>query len=360
MHLTTAKLRYVLLRWSGVLALLALWEIAPRLGWADAQFLPALSTTLQAVKQLGLDGSLYSHLVVSLWRVLTGLLLAVAVAVPLAFILEGWFAGLSRQLDPLFRLLSHVNPFSLAPVFILFFGIGEAQKLAIISLVTVWPILFHTITGIRAVDPLLVKTARSLHVSRFRMARDVLLPAAFPTIITGLRVGTQMAVFMLVAAEMLGASAGMGWLVHNSAMNYQIPRMYAGGGFIILLGIGINQFILQLERDSFFWQTPPALLDQRSERQIPATGNTYYLPLITGVLIGILFFGGQEVARINSQAAASGFTAEQPSHHHTRPDDGAVNTAPPERHNHHMSMPGHGAEQEGGHKDAANDKPESP
>ncbi|CUH97071.1 hypothetical protein P22_3197 [Propionispora sp. 2/2-37] len=335
MQLIAARIKYGFIRWSGVLAFLLLWEAAPRLGWVDAQFLPVLSTILLAVEQLALDGSLYTHLVVSLWRALTGLVLAAVVAVPLAFLLEGWFSGTARRLDPLFRLLSHVNPFSLAPVFILFFGIGETQKLAIISLVTVWPILFHTITGIRSVDPLLVKTARSLQVSRFRLARDVLFPAALPTIITGLRIGTQMAVFMLVAAEMLGAGAGMGWLVHNSAMNYQIPRMYAGGIFIILLGILINQFILHWERESLFQQTPPDAAGQRPEpRQVINRGGSH-LPIAVGIMIGILFFGAQEVGRINREAAASGFPAEHHNHHGAAADAQEKETMPGS-HNHHI------------------------
>jgi NitT/TauT family transport system permease protein len=228
------------------------------------------------------------------------MLLAIVIALPLGFILEGWFPSGSRRLDPFFRLLSHLNPFSLAPVFMLFFGIGELEKLAIITLVAVWPVLFHTITGIRTVDPLIIKTAYSLNVSKLILMRDVLLPGALPTIITGLRVGTQMAVFMLIAAEMLGASAGLGWLVHNSAMLYQIPRMYAGGLSIIVLGICINQIILRIERNSLFWKDSIEFLGQTNRRAVNFT-NSLYVPILIGVIVGILFFGGQEVNRVNSQ-----------------------------------------------------------
>ena len=288
------------IRASGLVAFLLLWEIAPRLGWTDAQFLPPLSIVLKAVGQLWQEGVLYTHLIVSLWRALLGLLLSVIIALPLAFILEGWFPKASRRLDPLFRLLSHINPFSLAPVFILFFGIGELEKLAIITLVALWPVLFHTITGIRTVDPLFIKMAHSLNVSKRILARDVLWPSALPTIITGLRVGTQMAVFMLVAAEMLGASAGMGWLVHNSAMMYQIPRMYAGGMFIIFIGFCINKIIMRIEKSSLFWKNSIRVLDQR-ERKEAKPISSFYVPVMTGIIAGIIIFGGQEVSRVNSQ-----------------------------------------------------------
>lgn len=305
------KFREGIIRSSGLVAFLVLWEIAPRLGWADSQFLPPLSVVLKAAGVLWNDGFLYTHIIFSLWRVLLGMLLSVAIALPMGFILEGWFPKVSKRLDPLFRLLSHLNPFSLAPVFMLFFGIGELEKLAIITLVAVWPVLFHTITGIRTVDPLFIKTARSLNLSKMILARDVLLPSAMPTIITGLRVGTQMAVFMLIAAEMLGSSAGLGWLVHNSAMLYQIPRMYAGGLFIILLGICINQIILRIEKGSLFWQEPIELLGQTNRKAANST-SSLYVPILIGVLAGILFFGGQEVSRVNSQGL---YNKDNMSHH---------------------------------------------
>lgn len=289
------------LRWSGLLMFLLLWEAVPRFGWADAQFLPPLTVVLQAIYRLGAEGSLYIHLMVSLWRVLLGLLLAITIALPLAFVLEVRFPAQAKQMDPLFRLLSHVNPFSLAPLFILLFGIGEAEKLAIITLVAIWPLLFHTITGIRAVDPVLVKTARSMKVSALFLVREVLFPAALPIIITGLRVGTQMAVFMLIAAEMLGAGAGLGWLVHNSAMLYQIPRMYAGGLLIILVGIFINKLILQFERDSLFWQEPVDVVTEKSVTKDSDRLSSILAPVLIGALAGILFFGSQEVIRVNSQ-----------------------------------------------------------
>jgi NitT/TauT family transport system permease protein len=311
MKMVFNKYRSGVIRSSGLVIFLVLWEIAPRLGWADSQFLPPLSTVLKAVGLLWTDGFLYTHIIVSLWRALLGMLLSVAIALPMGFILEGWFPKVSKQLDPLFRLLSHLNPFSLAPVFILFFGIGELEKLAIIALVAVWPVLFHTITGIRTVDPLFIKTARSLNVSKMILARDVLLPGALPTIITGLRVGTQMAVFMLIAAEMLGSSAGLGWLVHNSAMMSQIPRMYAGGLFIILLGICINQIILRIEKNSLFWKNSVEVLGQTNTKA-SNFASSLYVPIITGVIAGILFFGGQEVNRVNSQGL---YNKDNMNHH---------------------------------------------
>ncbi|HWR41169.1 MAG TPA: ABC transporter permease [Patescibacteria group bacterium] len=303
------------LRYSGLVAFFVLWEAAPRLGWADPQFLPPLSAVLQSIYWLAVDGELYSHLIVSLWRALVGLMLAALVALPLGFILGARCPETARHLDPLFRLLSQVNPFSLAPVFMLCFGIGEISKLMTIALVALWPILFHTITGVRMVDPLLVKTARSLTVTRGVMVSEVLLPGAFPTIISGFRVATQMTVFMLIAAEMLGAAAGLGWLVHNSAMLSQIPRMYAGGAFIILLGIIINQILLKVERESMFWRECPGPVTDEVVRSLSGKTRSLYVAAFACAFAFVLICGSQEVRRVNIQGLHSDKTASHQHNH---------------------------------------------
>lgn len=300
------RIREAGLRSSGLIALLALWEFAPRFGVIDAQFLPPFSSVMLAGKELLDMGLLYTHVIVSLWRVLLGLLLAVIIALPLGFFLEVLFPKAVRQTETLFRLLSHVNPFSLAPLFILLFGLGEKEKLAIISLVSFWPLLFHTITGIRLVDPLLIKTAKSLNVSTLCLVRDILFPGALPTIFTGMRISVQMAVFMLIAAEMLGAGGGLGWLVHNSAMMYQIPRMYAGGMLIILIGVSLNRILLWLQKNSWFWQPFTPVFGERVylERVRPLHGKFGF---VVAILFGlIILFGGQEVNRVNLQGGVVG------------------------------------------------------
>ena len=297
-----------ILRGSGIFILLVLWEIAPRLGWVDAKFLPALSTVLKTLVWLWTNDDLPIHIIVSLWRAVFSLLLAAAIALPLGLLLEGGFPQLNKRLDSFFRLMSHVNPFSLAPVFLLFFGIGETEKLAIITLVALWPILFHTITGVRTIDPLLIKTARSLKVSSWVLAREVLLPGAFPTIMTGLRIGAQITTFMLVGAEMLGAQAGLGWMVHNSAMVFHIPRLYAAGVLIILLGILINQVLSKIEQDSAFWQESVEFLDIQSDNKQTKRPNDFYIPALIGIVAGILILGGHQVNQVNIQGLSGPIT----------------------------------------------------
>lgn len=200
----------LLLKSSGIIIFLLLWEIAPRLNWLDAQFLPPFSSAIMTIHHLWMNSDLPTHIIFSLWKTLTGLLIASLLALPLGFFIGGYMPWLVPNLNPLFRILAQVNPFSLMPVFILFFGIGEQAKLATVAWVCFWPMLFYVITGVRNLDTILIKSALSMGVTRWQLFTKVLLPGAAPTIFVGLRTGADMAFFILIAAEMVGASAGAG------------------------------------------------------------------------------------------------------------------------------------------------------
>lgn len=238
----------------GIIAFLLLWEFAPRFGWADPQFIPPLSKVLLAAWKLAITGDLFIHIAASLQRTLVGLVLAIIIAVPLGFILGGFFQNLTKYLQPLLNILGQINAFSLFPIFILFFGIGEVAKISIIFWSCIWPILFTTIAGVHQVDPLLIKGARSMGAGRITIFFKVVLPGAAPSIFTGLRFGSSVAFLMLIAAEMIGASAGLGWLVHNSAVNSIMPRLFASTITIALLSMGLNYLIHWIEGNVVTWR----------------------------------------------------------------------------------------------------------
>lgn len=227
-----------------------LWEISPRIGLVDDQFIPSLSTVLVTIFNLAQSGELFIHVGYSLRRALLGFAFASAIAIPLGFMLGGAFTTLEEISDSLLQVLAQINPFSVFPVFMLFFGIGETTKVAIIFWVSIWPILFNTIQGVRNIDPLLIKAATTMGTRKFTLFWKVILPAAAPSIFTGIRMGAGNSFFMLIAAEMIGSSAGLGWMVLNSQVNYQIPKLYAAAVTIAVLGITINRLILRAERNA--------------------------------------------------------------------------------------------------------------
>ncbi|MCW2277697.1 ABC transporter permease [Heliophilum fasciatum] len=241
----------------GLIGFFVIWEMAPRIGLADPQFIPPVSQVIADMWKIGSSGELFIHIVTSLRRTLLGLFLAIVLAIPTGFILGGIFPRLTQYLRPLLRLFGQINAFSLFPIFILFFGIGEVAKVSIIFWSTIWPVLFTTIAGVQQVDPLYIKSARSVGANPVTIFFKVILPGAAPSIFTGIRLGSTTAFLMLIAAEMIGASAGLGWLIHNSQINNLIPRLFVATITIALLGMGLNYYIHWFEANLLTWKQAP-------------------------------------------------------------------------------------------------------
>jgi NitT/TauT family transport system permease protein len=239
---------------SSILLFFALWELAPRAGGLLETFIAPPSVVLRTLWELLLTGELLGHVAVSLSRATAGFAVATLVALPLGFLLGGAFSSFERIVNPVLRFLGQVNPFSLSPLFIMLFGISELSKGAMIFWVCVWPILFNTITGVKGIDPLLVKAARSMGIGLPTLFCKVILPAASPGIFTGLKMGSGTAFFMLIAAEMIGASSGLGWLVWNAQINFQIPKLFAATAVISVLGMILNLLLALAEKRLLGWR----------------------------------------------------------------------------------------------------------
>jgi NitT/TauT family transport system permease protein len=231
------------------------WETAPRLALVDRTFLPPFSEVAVAWWQLLLDGQLAEHTQASLGRSLTGFGLAVALAVPLGLLI-GWYRPLADLLGPLLEVFRNTAALALLPVFVLLLGIGETSKISIVLYACTWPILLNTISAVRSVDPTLLRLARSMDLPAPRIFQKVILPASVPTVFTGIRLAGAVAILVLVAAEMVGAKAGLGYLVNASQFNFAIPDMYAGIITISAIGVGFNQLLVALERRFTSWRTP--------------------------------------------------------------------------------------------------------
>ncbi|HEX8869069.1 MAG TPA: ABC transporter permease [Lentzea sp.] len=238
-----------------IVALLTLWEVAPRLGLVDPTFLPSFSTVLGAWWDLLLNGQLLENTQASLARSLSGFGLAVAGAVPLGLLI-GWYKPVSTLLSPLLEVFRNTAALALLPVFVLLLGIGETSKIAIVFYACAWPILLNTISAVGGVDPTLLRLARSMNLSGFRLFQKVILPAAVPTVFTGIRLAGAVSILVLVAAEMVGAKAGLGYLINASQFNFAIPQMYAGIITISAIGVLFNQLLVSLERRFTSWRVP--------------------------------------------------------------------------------------------------------
>jgi NitT/TauT family transport system permease protein len=237
-----------------IILFLLIWEAAPRLGLVNNLFISPPSVIFASIVNLILSGELIHQTISSLIRVTIGFGLALLVALPLGFLLGGWFKEFETSVNPLLQILGQANPFTLFPIFMALLGIGEISKIAIIYWVCQWPILFNTITGIKNVDPILIKVARTAGLSKLKMFWKVLLPASLPTVFTGIRMGAAFSFFMLIGAEMIGAHSGLGFMIIQAQATFQIPKMYAGIVTVALLGIVINCVMLKLEKRSMKWK----------------------------------------------------------------------------------------------------------
>jgi NitT/TauT family transport system permease protein len=194
-----------------------------------------------------------THTLISLKRALIGFGIAVGVAIPVGF-LVGWFKNFEKFVDPGLQALRQLPTLALFPVFILLFGIGEVSKVAIICKACFWPVFLNTVSGVAQLDPLLVKSARSMGVSKFGMFRKVVLPATIPSMFSGLRLSGSTALLILVAAEMMGANAGLGYLIFSTESRFEIPSMYAAILAMTLLGIIVNYGLSALEKRASRWK----------------------------------------------------------------------------------------------------------
>ena len=240
---------------ASLLAVFALWELLPRFGIVDRVWFPPLSKVLAVLWQMLRSGELQDHIAGSLTRSVTGFGLAALVAVPLGLTI-GWYARVRSFLSPVLEFFRNTSALALLPVFILFLGIGEASKIGIVTFACFFPILLSTISGVKSVDPLLVKSARSLALSAPAIFAKIILPSAVPSVFTGFRLAAQSSILVLIAAEMVGATRGLGYLINYAQFNFLLPKMYAGILTIAFIGLAINQLLVTIERRLSRWRVP--------------------------------------------------------------------------------------------------------
>lgn len=239
-----------------IILFLLLWELSSRLNLVDRLFLPPFTDVVRAWWGIVVSGELRYHFESSIFRSVFGFAVALATAIPLG-LLVGWYPAARDFLQPFLELFRNTAALALLPVFILILGIGEMSKVAIVTFACFWPVLLNTITAVRDVDPLLVKSARSMNLDSYNLFCKVILPASIPTIFTGIRMAGTSAILVLIAAEMVGAKAGLGYYITYTQYNFLIPEMYAGIATISILGLGINYGLVSIERRLSRWKQEP-------------------------------------------------------------------------------------------------------
>ena len=235
-----------------LIALIAIWEVASRSDLLNPLIMPAPLRIFGVFSDLISSGQIPWQILVSMKRATAGYLLAAAVFIPLGLVM-----GLSQRVHSLFEvvveMLRPVPPPVVIPVAMLFFGLEDEMKIFVIFFSCAWPILLNTLDGVRSVDWVLLNTARTFGLSRPKTIRQVVLPAASPQIMTGLRVSLPITLILVVISEMVGSTDGIGYFILDSQRRFKVAQMYAGMLSLALLGYMLNQLFNLLHRVLMSW-----------------------------------------------------------------------------------------------------------
>ncbi len=238
-------------------AILIGWEIVagtiyPKYNPSSVNIFPPPTAVVSIFWDLLKSGELLTHTFASMVRVAIGFSIATLIAVPLGLSMGAWPAW-GEQMRVVVEVLRPIPPFAWIPFGLLWFGVGPEQTIFVIVISSVFPILMNTVAGVEQVEPVLKRSALSLGASKFRLFINVVLPRALPQIIVGLRIGLSFAWMVLVASELIGSTAGLGYLILDSR-NLGLPSLAFMGMFVIgIIGYLLDAGMRWLERVLLPW-----------------------------------------------------------------------------------------------------------
>ncbi|AIQ49441.1 ABC transporter permease [Paenibacillus sp. FSL R7-0273] len=234
-------------------AVIALWQLGGSAGWISPEFLPAPWSILSAFAGLAASGELLHHLGVSIGRAGLGYVIGGVLGLLLG-VLTGLFRKAEYLLDPSVQVLRLVPHLAIAPLIILWFGFGEVSKIAIILSGAFFPLYINTFMGIRSVDNKLFEVARVLGFGPLQRLRRLILPAALPGILLGLRLSMAVAWIGLVVAELIGSSSGVGFLINEAKQNSNTEVIFVGIIIFAIVGKLIDSLFRVIERKLLHWR----------------------------------------------------------------------------------------------------------
>jgi ABC-type nitrate/sulfonate/bicarbonate transport system permease component len=244
------------------LLVLAIWEAAVRCGLLDSRFFPAPTSVLGELVGLAQSGELLSDLGWTAQRVAIGFFLG---AIP--GILLGLTLGLSPILNaflrPIIAAIYPVPKIALFPLIMMFFGLGETSKWAIVAIAVFFQVFFSTLAGVVNIDSIYLDVAKNFGASRWQTYRSIALPAAMPYVLTGCQLGLGMALIVVVVAEQFGTKNGLGFLIWRSWQVFEVRDMFVGLMMVALLGSVLQLLMIRLELVLVRWKpraNPPSLV----------------------------------------------------------------------------------------------------
>jgi taurine transport system permease protein len=243
----------LLINIAGVMGFLGLWTAATGLGWIAPIFLPAPGAVLKEAQTILAGGQLMTDILMSSKRVFLGFAWAALVAVPLGIVMGVWWPA-KALMDPFVSLLRPLPSITWIPLTMLWLGIGEAQKTAIVFMGSWIYILLYTVESTKRVDPLLIRAARNLGAGDIAIMREVILPGALPGILTGLKVTLAIAWSCVLSAEMIAAQNGLGALIWQAKDWGNLALVLVGMVCISLTVLVADAVMNRIERLLLPWE----------------------------------------------------------------------------------------------------------
>lgn len=241
------------IRTASLIGFFVVWHLITLTGFFTPVLLPSPIAVWEAFWAMLTGGTLLPHVLASLERAAKGFLLAIVIGVPLG-IACGWNRRLNAVIEPIVELFRPIPVLAMLPLAILWFGIGEQSKLFLITFGAFFPIFVNTLSGVRYVDPIFVQAAESLGASRSQIFRRVVLMAAMPDIVVGLRLGLGFSFLTLVAAEMIASTRGLGYLIVDTQLTFQTDKTLVATLMLGFLGYFMSSLLLLVERRLLRWK----------------------------------------------------------------------------------------------------------
>lgn len=235
------------------LIMIVAWELASRAGLVEPHILPSPLTIIEEITEMAAEGTLWSHIGITASRIFSGFLIGTLAALVLGS-LVGWFSLADKLMDPLIQAFRSIPGLAWVPLFILWLGIGESSKVLLIAVGVFFPVYLNIVSGIQGVDRKLIEVGRIYHFTPAQTLRKIILPASLPSFIVGIRSGLGLGWMFVVAAELMGASSGIGYLLVVGQNTYSPELVIASIVLFAVLGKTTDALLKIVERKSLSWQ----------------------------------------------------------------------------------------------------------
>ncbi|MEQ6376160.1 ABC transporter permease [Bacillaceae bacterium S4-13-56] len=242
-----------LLTISSPILVLILWELLSRTAIIDPRFFPPPTKILATLYHMGLSGELFAHIEISLIRIFAGFLLGVIPAICIG-LLMGMYSPIRHFFSPLVMAFMPIPTLAMLPIILIIFGIGEFSKMVTIAISVFFPVVINTAAGVTNIDRIYIDVAKNYGANAKDFFFKIALPGALPVMLEGIQMGQAIALLTIVAAEMIGANSGIGYVIWMNYKAFLLPEMYVGLVLISFFGYFFSLIIRGLQSKLIPWK----------------------------------------------------------------------------------------------------------